>query len=75
MVELELLAVTWALNKCNTYLSGMRNFKVVVDHKPLLSILDNKLLNHIETPRLQRLKEKTLRFAIFQVSGERENFT
>ena len=60
MVELELLGVVWALKKCRVYLQGMRKFNVVTDHKPLESILNKKLLNEVESPRLQRLKEKTL---------------
>ena len=66
MVELELLGVVWALEKCSLYLLGMRNFKVVTDHKPLLSILNNNTTNEIQTPRLQRLKEKTIRFGNFE---------
>ena len=65
MVELELLGVVWALQKNSVYLLGMKNFQVVVDHKPLQSIIDKKSLNEIETPRLQRLKEKLTRFGNF----------
>ena len=46
----------------------MNNFRVIVDHKPLESIIDKKLLNEIETPRLQRLKEKLLQFGNFQTT-------
>ena len=66
MVELELLGVVWELEKCSLYLLGMNNFKVVTDHKPLLSILNNKTTNEISTPRLQRLKERTIRFGNFE---------
>ena len=52
MVELELLGVVWAFKKCSIYLLGMNYFKLVVDHKPLESIIDKKSLNEIETPRL-----------------------
>ena len=52
MVELEMLAAVWALKKCRVYLLGMNNFNVVVDHKPLESIMDKKTLNEIESPRL-----------------------
>ena len=37
-----------------------------MDHKPLESIIDKKGLNEIETPRLQRLKEKLVRFGNFK---------
>ena len=62
VVELELLAVVWALQKCRNYLLGLRKFELQVDHRPLLPILDKKTLEQIENPRLQRLKEKTLRY-------------
>ena len=51
MVELEMLAVVWALGKCRVYLMGMKHFRVIVDHKPLESIIDKKTLNEIQTPR------------------------
>jgi hypothetical protein len=56
MVELELLAVVWAVKKCRLYLAGLPNFTLVVDHQPLRSILDKKTLDQVETPRIQRLK-------------------
>ena len=33
---------------------------IVMDHKPLLGILNDRDLNNIPNPRLQSLKEKTL---------------
>ena len=65
MVELELLGVVWALKKCSLYLLGMNKFKVIVDHKPLESIINNKTMNEIETPRIQRLKDKLSPFGNF----------
>ena len=62
IIELELQAVVWAMNKCKLYLLGMRNFQLNVDHRPLVSILDKKNLGEIENPRLQRMKEKILKF-------------
>lgn len=58
VVELELLSVVWALRKCRMYLLGLPNFQLVVDHKPLVTILDHHTLDSIENPRIQRLKEK-----------------
>ncbi|ODN00004.1 Transposon Tf2-6 polyprotein [Orchesella cincta] len=55
--EIELLAVTWAVKKCRMFLLG-KPFELVVDHRPLVSILNAKTLDEIENPRLQRLKEK-----------------
>lgn len=58
MIEIELLGITWAVTKCRIYLLGQDSFKIVTDHKPLLSILNDQTLDGIENPRLQRLKEK-----------------
>ena len=35
MVELELLAATWAVAKCRGYLLGLQHFELWVDHQPL----------------------------------------
>lgn len=60
MVELELLAVVWALKKCRSFLQGLQHFfKVITDHRPLIPILNDFTLDAVENPRLQRLKEKT----------------
>ena len=64
MVELELLAAVWAMKKLRHFLLGIQ-FELVVDHQPLLSILNDKTLDMIDSPRIQRLKEKTAPF-IFQ---------
>ena len=58
MVELELLAAVWAVKKCRLYLLGLPKFTLVVDHQPLVSILDKFTLDAVENPRLQRFKEK-----------------
>ena len=60
MVELELLAVAWAVNKCRMYLLGLPDFEIVVDHKPLIPLLNEKTMDLIENPRLMRLKERLL---------------
>ncbi len=59
MVEMELLAVKWAMQKCHIYLFGLEHFYVVVDHLPLLSILNKQTLDCVENTRLQRLKAAT----------------
>ena len=40
MVKLKLLAVVWAMWKCRIYLQGLPSFELIVDHKPLESILN-----------------------------------
>ncbi|XP_043200358.1 uncharacterized protein LOC122369578 [Amphibalanus amphitrite] len=63
VIELELAAVLWACKKCHVYLAGMPHFDLVVDHRPLVTILNYKQLNSIDNPRLQRMREKLLAFS------------
>ena len=58
VVEIELSAVLWACRKCHNYLAGLPYFTVVVDHRPLVPILNQKQLSENENPRLQRMREK-----------------
>jgi transposase InsO family protein len=57
-IELELTAVAWAFRKCRLFLSGLAHFDVIIDHRPLVPILNSKTLDELENPRLQRLKMK-----------------
>ena len=54
MIELECLAVVWAVKKCGLFLHGSL-FNIVTDHHPLVPILNHYSLDQIENPRLQRL--------------------
>ena len=54
-IELELLAVMWAITKCRVFLADLQHFLVVTDHNLLIPILNNRRLDEIENPRLQRL--------------------
>ena len=65
MVELELLSVVWALRKCRIYLQGLPSFELIVDYKPLESILDTQTLDMVDNPRIQRLKEKLSAFIFY----------
>ena len=58
VVEIELAAVLWACRKCHIYLAGLPYFTLIVDHRPLVPILNQKQLSEIENPRLQRMREK-----------------
>ena len=60
IIELELLAVTWAISKCHIFLTGLPHFSVFTDHHPLVPILNKHRLDEIENPRLQRLKTKLM---------------
>lgn len=57
-IELEMLAVCWAMAKCRLYLIGLPTFTLMTDHRPLVPILNHYSLDAVENPRLQRLKEK-----------------
>lgn len=58
--EGECLAVTWSLNNTQMFVLGCKELIVVMDHKPLLGILNERNINSITNSRLQSLKEKTL---------------
>ena len=60
IIELELLAVCWAIVKCHTFLAGLQHFQVITDHNPLIPILNNHRLDEIENPRLQRLRTRIM---------------
>lgn len=62
IIELELLAVSWAIIKCKLFLAGLPHFTVVTDHHPLVPILNNHRLDEIENPRLQRLKTRIMAY-------------
>ena len=66
-VEGEALAVAYGLSQCRLFVLGSPNLIVVVDHKPLIRILNDRALEGIENPRLLRLKEKTLPYDFFIV--------
>ena len=57
MVELEALAVYYAIKKCQLFLAGT-DFEVLVDHKPLLPMFNQQLLPHIENPQVQNYQTK-----------------
>ena len=46
-IELEMLAVVWAMSKCRLYLSGLQNFTLITDHRPLIPILNHYTLARI----------------------------
>ena len=60
VIELELLAISWAVSKCKIFLAGLPHFKVITDHYPLVPILNSHRLDEIENPRLQRLTQRLM---------------
>ena len=61
-IELECLAVQYAVDKCSFYLKGGPEFTVATDHKPLEGIFKKNLFE-IPNPRLHRLREKSVEFS------------
>ena len=61
-MELELLAIKWAVEKCRLYLAGT-DFTVITDHQTLLGILNRKNLDAINNVRIQRLMAKLLGYS------------
>jgi transposase InsO family protein len=58
VIELEMLGVVWAVKKLRVFLQGLPSFEIMVDHRPLVPILNQYTLDQVENLRLQRLKEK-----------------
>ena len=56
VIDLECLAIVWAIQKCRFYLHGMPNFKVITDHRPLLGIF-SKPLHERPNQRLMKFRE------------------
>ena len=60
--EGEALALVYGLQKCNTFITNCSRFIIAVDHKPLVKIFNDTLINSIGNQTLFKLKEKTLRY-------------
>ena len=61
-IEGEALAVAYGLDSARFFALGWPTLIVVVDHKPLLRILQDRALDDINNTRLRNLKERTLRY-------------
>ena len=73
-VEGETLAIAWALEKAKHFILGCPEFTVATDHKPLLKLLGDRMMEDIPNPRLLLLKEKTLRYdyRIIHIPGKEQ---
>ena len=56
-IELECLAIKYAILKCSYYLKGHPGFQVITDHRPLEGIFKKEIFE-VEIMRLQRIREK-----------------
>ena len=56
-MDLECLAIIWAIQKCEFFLKGLPTFTVATDHCPLVGTF-HKNLGDFTNPRLLRLREK-----------------
>ena len=65
--EVKLLAVMRATRKAHLHLAGS-DFELLVDHWPLIPLLNSKTFNEMPSPRLTPMKEK-LAFADSQQYG------
>ena len=61
-IELECMAIVWAILKCSFYLRGLPRFAVYTDHKPLFGVFQKDIFD-LASPRLQRLREKVSMFS------------
>ena len=70
IVELEALAISWAVRKCHFWLAG-RDFMVYTDHKPLEGVF-RKDAQDVCNPRLGRIREKLMpyKFKVQWVPGK-----
>ena len=57
-IELEALAIAWAMGKAHFHLRACPQFKVLTDHRPLVGIF-RKDIDDVENSRLQRIRMKT----------------
>ena len=60
-VELECMAIQWAITKSEFYLRGLPTFDVLTDHRPLVGVF-RKQLSQLENARLMRMREKIQEF-------------
>ena len=71
-IELECLALTWAIRKCRQFLLGMHEFTVITDHRPLVGIF-NKAIDETTNTRLIRMRERVTAFSFRVVWKEGKN--
>jgi len=56
-----MLAVVWAFDKFRRYLVGLKEFKLLIDHRPLVPIMNTKRIEDAPM-RCQRLLMRAIRY-------------
>ena len=72
LIELELLAIQWAVQKCHLHLAGTK-FTVITDHQPLLvGVMNGKNLDAITNMRIHRIMNKLIgyQFKVLWTQGK-----
>lgn len=70
--EIELKAVAFAVEKCRLYLLG-RSCELIVDHRPLIPIINDKTYDDMDNRRIQRLMAKLTDYQLKAVWREGKN--
>lgn len=60
-IELGCSSILWAVQKCYYYLRGLKGFKIITDHRPLVGVFD-KPLSVLTNNRLQRIRENLVTY-------------
>ena len=61
-LEVEMLAIVWGCEKMKMFLLGLPTFQIQTDHKPLIPILQSKMLTEM-SPRIQNMRFKLLNYS------------
>ena len=61
-----MLAVVWAVKKANLFLAGSE-FELLVDHRPLIPIINSKRLDELSTLMIVGMKEKLAMYHVTAV--------
>ena len=74
VVELELLVIQWAVQKCRLYLAGV-DFEIITDHQSLIDIMNGRNLDAIQNARIHRLMSILLgyRFKVSWTPGKTQS--
>ena len=71
-IEGEALAVAWSLEQTRFFTLGCDDLVVITDHKPLVKLLGDRMLDEIQNTRLFRIKQRTLPwyYSIYHLPGK-----